>query len=108
MAFNDRNGYHKQAGAKITYAHHITFSRSDYDLNKLSFGVSGGMVNSQLDQSEFGNNYDPSINGSDQKFNYFNVSILNPFAFISLISLSIHDSGELTYLPVNIAITYHF
>ena len=73
VAFNDRNGYHKQVGAKLTYAHHITFSRSDYDLNKLSFGVSGGMVNSRLDQSEWGNEFDPSVNGSELKYNYFNV-----------------------------------
>lgn len=76
VAFNDRNGYHKQAGAKITYAHHITFSRSDYDLNKLSFGISGGMVNSQLDQSEWDNGvFDPSVNGAELKYNYFNVDI---------------------------------
>ncbi len=75
VAINDRNGYHKQAGAKVTYAHHITFSRSDYDLNKLSFGISGGMVNSQLDQSEWGNEFDPSVNGNELKYNYFNVDI---------------------------------
>lgn len=76
VAFNDRNGYHKQAGAKVTYAHHITFSRSDYDLNKLSFGISGGMVNAQLDQSEWGNGtFDPSVNGAELKYNYFNVDI---------------------------------
>src|SRR5690606_36724767 len=73
IAFNDRNGYHKQVGAKLTYAHHITFSRSDYDLNKLSFGVSAGMVNSQLDQTEWGHGFDPSVNGSELKYNYFNV-----------------------------------
>lgn len=75
VAFNDRNGYHKQAGAKLTYAHHITFSRSDYDLNKLSFGISGGMVNSQLDQSEWDKDFDPIVNGNDLKYNYFNVDI---------------------------------
>lgn len=76
VAFNDRNGYHKQAGAKVTYAHHITFSRSDYDLNKLSFGISGGMVNSQLDQSDWRNEpFDPSVNGAELKYNYFNVDI---------------------------------
>lgn len=75
VAFNDRNGYHKQAGAKVSYAHHITFSRSDYDLNKLSFGISAGMVNSQLDQSEWDKDFDPIVNGNDLKYNYFNVDI---------------------------------
>lgn len=82
MAFNDRNGYHRQAGAKVTYAHHITFSRSDYDLNKLSFGISGGLVNSQLDQSEWGTVFDPSVNGSELKYNYFNVDIGASYHFL--------------------------
>lgn len=73
IAFNDRNGYHKQMGAKLSYAHHITFSRSDYDLNKLSFGVNAGMVQSQLDQSDWGPVFDPVVNGSELKYNYFNV-----------------------------------
>ncbi len=73
IAFNDRNGYHKQMGAKLSYAHHITFSRSDYDLNKLSFGVNAGMVQSQLDQSDWGPGFDPIVNGSELKYNYFNV-----------------------------------
>lgn len=82
IAFNDRNGYHKQMGAKVTYAHHITFSRSDYDLNKLSFGLSAGMVNSQLDQSEWGNEFDPSVNGNELKFNYFNVDAGMSYHFL--------------------------
>jgi len=72
IAFNDRNGYHKQMGAKLSYAHHITFSRSDYDLNKLSFGVNAGMVQSQLDQSSW-EGFDPIVDGSELKYNYFNV-----------------------------------
>ncbi|WCM41755.1 type IX secretion system membrane protein PorP/SprF [Flavobacterium sp. CBA20B-1] len=82
IAFNDRNGYHKQAGAKVTYAHHITFSRSDYDLNKLSFGISAGMVNSQLDQSEWGNIFDPSVTGEELRYNYFNVDIGASYHFL--------------------------
>lgn len=51
--FNDQNGYHSQLGAKLTYAHHITFSRSDYDLNMLSFGVNAGFAQTTLDQTKF-------------------------------------------------------
>lgn len=51
--FNDQNGYHSQAGAKLTYAHHITFSRSDYDLNMLSFGINAGMAQTTLNQTKF-------------------------------------------------------
>lgn len=33
IIYNDRNGYHSQTGFKLTYAHHIMFSRDDVDLN---------------------------------------------------------------------------
>ena len=74
ILFNDRNGYHSQRGFKLTYAHHIMFSRSDVDLNQLSFGISAGLVQSQLDQSEF-DGFDPTVNGAIQKDSYFNVDI---------------------------------
>jgi len=32
IAFNDRNGYHSQSGAKLTYAHHLLFSRFSHIL----------------------------------------------------------------------------
>src|SRR5690554_5995030 len=69
-------------GAKLSYAHHITFSRSDYDLNKLSFGVNAGMVQSQLDQSDWGPGFDPIVNGSELKYNYFNVDAGASYHFL--------------------------
>ncbi len=33
--FNDKNGYHSQRGGKLTYAHHLRFSRSTIDLTLL-------------------------------------------------------------------------
>lgn len=76
IAFNDKNGYHSQTGAKATYAHHIRFSRSDYDLNMLSFGLSAGLVESRLDETEFGPEFDPIIDGGmQQKDSYFNIDI---------------------------------
>ena len=74
ILFNDENGYHSQRGFKLTYAHHIMFSRSDVDLNQLSFGISAGLVQSQLDQSEF-EGFDPIIDGAIQKDSYFNMDI---------------------------------
>lgn len=74
ILFNDENGYHSQRGFKLTYAHHIMFSRSDLDLNQLSFGISGGLVQSQLDQSEF-EGFDPLVDGAIQKASYFNMDI---------------------------------
>jgi type IX secretion system PorP/SprF family membrane protein len=74
ILFNDENGFHSQRGFKVTYAHHIMFSRSDVDLNQLSFGINAGMVQSQLDQSDF-EGFDPIINQAIQRDAYFNVDI---------------------------------
>ncbi len=82
ILFNDRNGYHSQRGVKLTYAHHIMFSRSDVDLNQLSFGMNVGLIQSQLDQSEFSPEFDPIIDGSIQKDSYFNVDIGASYNFL--------------------------
>ncbi|MFP9100930.1 type IX secretion system membrane protein PorP/SprF [Flavobacterium sp. RHBU_24] len=72
---NDKNGYHSQTGAKLTYAHHIKFSRNDYDLNMLSFGMSAGLVQSRLDETAF-QEFDPVVQGGDVvRDSYFNVDI---------------------------------
>ena len=67
IIFNDKNGYHSQKGVKLTYAHHIMFSRDEIDLNQLSFGISGGLIQSQLDETKFGRTFDPIVFGSDSK-----------------------------------------
>ncbi len=75
ILFNDRNGYHSQKGAKLTYAHHLRFSRGTLDLNQLSFGLSAAFVQSTLDGSTF-TGFDPVIvNGVIQKDAYFNVDL---------------------------------
>lgn len=76
IIFNDKNGYHSQKGVKLTYAHHIMFSRDDIDLNQLSFGISADFSQSQLDETEFlqSGDFDPIINGIIvQDASYFNV-----------------------------------
>lgn len=78
IAFNDRNGWHSQAGVKVTYAHHIMFSRDNVDLNQLSFGISAGLIQSSLDETEFlqSGDFDPNVNGTVvQKDSYFNLDI---------------------------------
>ncbi|WP_333599346.1 PorP/SprF family type IX secretion system membrane protein [Flavobacterium sp.] len=86
IVFNDKNGYHSQTGMKLTYAHHIMFSRDDVDLNQLSFGMSAGFVQSNLDETSFYDNnpgYDPSIYGTViQKASYFNVDIGASYNFL--------------------------
>lgn len=75
IAFNDKNGYHSQTGAKLSYAHHILFSRSKADLNMLSFGMSAAFVQSRLDETAF-TEFDPQIYGGiTQKDSYFNLDV---------------------------------
>lgn len=85
IVFNDKNGYHSQTGMKLTYAHHLMFSRDRIDLNQLSFGMSAGFVQSNLDQSTFYTNdptYDPLIFASIQRASYFNVDIGASYNFL--------------------------
>ena len=73
--FNDKNGYHSQRGGKLTYAHHLRFSRSTIDLNQLSFGLSAAFIQSTLDGTDF-TGFDPVIvPGVIQKDAYFNVDL---------------------------------
>jgi type IX secretion system PorP/SprF family membrane protein len=76
IAFNDKNGYHSQKGLKLTYAHHLMFSRDEVDLNQLSFGISTAFMQSQLDETSFlqSGDFDPIIDGTIvQKDAYFNI-----------------------------------
>jgi type IX secretion system PorP/SprF family membrane protein len=85
ILFNDKNGYHSQKGAKLTYAHHLMFSRDEIDLNQLSFGMSANISQSQLDQTEFlqSGDIDPIINGVIIKdASYFNLDIGASYNFL--------------------------
>lgn len=74
ILYNDKNGYHSQTGGYVTYAHHIMFSRSEADLNQLSFGLSAGLTQSRLDETNFDlTDFDPVIAGIIQSSSYFNV-----------------------------------
>ena len=78
ILFNDKNGYHSQKGAKLTYAHHLMFSRHEIDLNQLSFGISANFLQSQLDETEWlqSGDFDPIVNGIIvQDASYFNLDI---------------------------------
>lgn len=88
ILFSDRNGYHSQKGVKLTYAHHIMFSRSELDLNQLSFGISGALIQSQLDETSFLDNqpFDPIIGGIYQKDSYFNVDIGASYNYLEFYS----------------------
>jgi len=74
IVYNDKNGYHSQTGAYLTYAHHLMFSRNEIDLNMLSFGLSAGVIQYKLDETEFlADGFDPIIAGVEQSATNFNV-----------------------------------
>ena len=74
IAFKDENGYHSQTGAYFTYAHHIMFSRSELDIDMLSFGLSAGLIQYKLDESTFlAGGFDPLISGIEQSATDFNL-----------------------------------
>lgn len=76
IIFADKNGYHSQKGVYITYAHHIMFSRTETDLSQLSFGLSAGFIQYQLDETSFLGDVlisDPIISGIIQNETNLNV-----------------------------------
>lgn len=74
ILYADKNGYHSQKGAYATYAHHLLFSRSEVDLNMLSFGLSAGFIQYQLDETTFlADGPDNIIDGIVQNETNFNI-----------------------------------
>ncbi len=83
ILYNDKNGYHSQMGAYITYAHHIMFSRNEIDLNMLSFGLSVGAIQYKLDETAFLNEgFDPIIAGIEQSATNLNIDFGFSYHFI--------------------------
>lgn len=76
ILFNDKNGYHSQTGGYISYAYHLQIGGGYEDLNRLSFGINAGLVQSRLDESDFDlTDFDPIITGVLRSDSYFNVDI---------------------------------
>ncbi len=83
IVYNDKNGYHSQTGAYLTYAHHLMFSRNEIDLNMLSFGLSVGAIQNKLDETTFLNEgFDPLISGIEQSATNFNIDFGFSYHFI--------------------------
>ena len=92
ILYNDKNGYHSQMGAYITYAHHLMFSRNEIDLNMVSFGLSVGAIQYKLDESAFLNEgFDPIISGVEQSATNLNID----FGFsYHLIDFYVHATAK--------------
>jgi type IX secretion system PorP/SprF family membrane protein len=86
IVYNDRNGYHSQKGAKLTYSHHIMFSRDEIDLSQLSFGVNASIVQSQLDETSFLESgvVDPIVFGNIGNASYFNFDFGTSYNFLDM------------------------
>lgn len=74
IVFNDQNGNYSRRGAYATFAYHLLFSRSELDLNQLSFGISGGIIQHSLDQSGF-TVFDPIVGGGNPSDIYANMDV---------------------------------
>ena len=83
ILFNDANGYHSQTGLKLTYAHHLRFGGDIRILNQLSFGLSAGFLQSNLDESEFRSVIpDPVISGGNNSVGYFNLDLGMSYSYM--------------------------
>ncbi|WP_445955257.1 PorP/SprF family type IX secretion system membrane protein [Yeosuana sp.] len=83
ILYTDKNGYHSQTGAYVTYAHHLMFSRSEADLNMLSFGLSAGFIQYKLDETSFlFDGPDTIIDGIVQSETNFNVDLGFSYNFL--------------------------
>jgi type IX secretion system PorP/SprF family membrane protein len=103
--FNDANGYHSQTGLKLTYAHHLKLGGDIRYLNQLSFGLSGGLIQSSLDETEFRSVIpDPIITGTKNSVSYFNMdlgmsySLMEFYAHFSV--LNVLGSGRDLYTAI--------
>jgi len=98
ILFNDRNGYHSQKGMKVTYAHHLMFSRDEIDLNQLSFGLSANFLQSQLDETSFleSGDFDPVVSGIIvQDATYFNVDFGLSYNYLDFYAhATVHNAAE--------------
>ena len=76
IVFNDSNGFHSQTGFKATYAHHLKLGGDIRYLNQLSFGLSVGILQSNLDETEFRSIIpDPVITGTNNSVSYANIDL---------------------------------
>ncbi len=98
ILFNDRNGYFSQQGVYATFAYHLLLSRNYVELNQLSFGISLGLLQGKLDETNFDlTDFDPVIVGIEQSDSYINVDFGMSYNFLDF---SAHFTVK-NALPVN-------
>tara|TARA_R110002049_G_scaffold50539_8_gene143456 strand:- start:5291 stop:6193 length:903 start_codon:yes stop_codon:yes gene_type:complete len=97
--YNDKNGYTKQQGARISFAHHLTLDR--YEDEFLSFGISYNFNQFRLDISEY-YEVDPSVTDDRSTTNHnFDIGLMyriNKF-YASLNSSNLLDKDIANFNP---------
>jgi type IX secretion system PorP/SprF family membrane protein len=74
--FNDKNGNTSQTGGKISYAKHLRMSSDYLSLNHVYLGISAGLAQTRLNETEFSLlPFDPTVGGTRQRDNYFNIDV---------------------------------
>lgn len=74
VIFNDHNGNFSKTGAYGTFAYHLRLPSGDLELHRLSFGISAGVVQHRLDQSDF-NQPDPILGQDENSVSYANMDV---------------------------------
>lgn len=96
IAFNDQNGYYSRRGIFASFAYHLLLSRSELDLNQLSFGISVGIIQHSLDQSDF-TEFDPLLGSGnatdfygnmDAGISYYNFNFFAHFTAKNILPVS--------------------
>ncbi len=77
LAFSDSNGNFSESGVFATFAYHLNLSAREIELDQLSFGISAGLLQNQLDETGFGNAalLDNAVSGSVLSNNFFNIDL---------------------------------
>lgn len=100
--YNDRNGYTRQQGARLSFAHHLTLDR--YEDEFLSFGISYNFNQFRIDIEEFINaSSDPSVTDDRSTSNHnFDVGVMyriNKFYF-SVNASNLLDKDLTSFNPI--------
>ena len=100
--YNDKNGYTRQQGARLSFAHHLTLDR--YEDEFLSLGISYNFNQFRIDIEEFRNlNGDPSVTDDRSTSNHnFDVGVMyrkNKF-YVSVNASNLLDKDLRSFNPV--------
>jgi type IX secretion system PorP/SprF family membrane protein len=100
--YNDKNGYTRQQGARLSFAHHLTLDR--YEDEFLSLGISYNFNQFRIDIEEFQNlNGDPSVTDDRSTSNHnFDVGVMyrkNKF-YVSVNASNLLDKDLRSFNPV--------